>query len=471
MRAPFLLSRNGDVWYDIGMNETTPALTKRQKRRHLLTYVKYMCPSLFDLSVYSLCTMVSGSMTSKWVSATAMGAVSVASPFISIVYAYALIFGVGGATVISLYHGKGDRDSANKAFTMDLTFMMLTTLLIGLAAFVFAAPLADLLGATPENAAYVVQYLRVTTLFALPYGLCYTLSLLIKADGRPLLGLIGSVAGSGTTLLLLNILLRFTDLGVTGAALASASGQLVICVIYFLHFLTPRATLKFVRFRFSVREMLRIVSIGAPDAISEGSSGIFVLLFNYIVFRRLGENGVIVFSVINYMNLLTVQMTLGVTQGMQPLVSFAHGKGDAALETLYRLFARLFAGGIGLVMFAVCMLLTKTVVRQFIDPASADTFAMGVRALRTYAWFLPLVGISLVSIGYFSAVEQQRKSQLLSLFRGIFGIALFALTLPLLLGEVGIWLSPAVTEAVTAAAAVLLFLRERKRPPLPRIAD
>ena len=128
------------------------------KAKHFLIYVKYMIPSLFDLSVYSICSIISGIMTSKWIGTTAMGAVSVASPYISFIYAYGLIFGVGGSTVISIHRGRGDESTAKEVFSLNIACMTATTILISLAAFVFTKQLASLLGATPENTKYVVQY-------------------------------------------------------------------------------------------------------------------------------------------------------------------------------------------------------------------------------------------------------------------------------------------------------------------------
>lgn len=403
--------------------------------------------------------MISGMMTSKWVSATAMGAVSIASPYISIIYAYALIFGVGGATMIAIYRGCGEEETAKKVFTMNMAFMVGSTVLIGLAGFVFTRPLALLLGATPESIGYVVEYLKIITAVTLPYGLCYTLSMMLKVDGFPQLGLLGSALGAIANLSLLYLLVSRYGLGIKGVAIASVVAQTVISAIYAGYFFTKRATLKLVRFRMDRKEIWRIIRLGIPDAISEGSSGIFVMIFNIIVFRILGEVGIIAFSVVNYMNLLAVQMTLGATQGMQPLVSYHYGRGEKQLCELYLNYARATAGTISFIMFAVCQLAGGRVVGMFIDPAEAEAFRAAVYALRTFSWFLLLVGLSIVSIGYFSAIERPRWSQTLSVFRGILGIGLLGVLLSALFGETGTWISPAVTEAITIAAAFVFFRR------------
>lgn len=431
----------------------------KEKCKHLVIYIKYMIPSLFDLSVYSVCSMLSGMMTSKWISTTAMGAVSVASPYISFIYAYGLIFGVGGSTVISVYRGSGEEETAKKVFTLNLTFMVATTIMIATAAFIFTKQLALLLGATPENVAYVIQYLRVTALFTLPYGFSYSLSMMLKADGHPLLGLVGSAAASGTNLILLFFLAKVFHMGIVGVALASAMSQVVLSVVYFSHFLTKRSTLKLVQFTFSWKEIWRIIRLGIPDALSEASSGVFAMIFNYLVFRTMGEKGIVVFSVINYINLLAVQMLLGITQGMQPLVSFAKGSNNQILGNLYLRFARAFAIIIVAAIFSVCMFGTDWVVSQFISPNDADVYTTATRALRIFSWFLIPAGFTIVSIGYFSAIERPKCSQSLSIFRGLIGVAAIGIIMAVLFGETGVWLAPVVSESITFLIAVWMLVR------------
>ena len=430
-------------------------LTAAEKRSHFLNYLRYMFPAVLDLSLYSAYTMISGMVTSRWIGETAMGAVSVASPYISLIYAYALIFGVGGSTVISICLGRGDRENARKIFSMNMAFMGLTTAAIGLAAFVFTEPLARLLGASPENIAYVCEYLRVVTLFSLAFGGCYILSCMVKADGHPGTCLIGTISGSAVSFVLLFVLGK--RLGLRGIALASCSAQVVITLIFLFHFFTKRSVLKFVRFRFSAREIIRILRYGFPDAISEGSSGIFVLIFNWIIYRLLGNSGIIIFSVINYMNLLTVQIMLGLTQGMQPLVSFSRGQNRPDLCRLYLKYALMVAGLVCGLLLLVSLFLTEPVVSRFISPDDPVLFSSAVRALRLFSAFYPLAGISVLSIGYFSAIEKPVFSQALSLYRGLLGILLSGILLASLFGDTGIWVAPAATEGVTVLAALLFF--------------
>lgn len=432
------------------------------KAKHFLIYVKYMIPSLFDLSVYSICSIISGIMTSKWIGTTAMGAVSVASPYISFIYAYGLIFGVGGSTVISIHRGRGDESTAKEVFSLNIACMTATTILISLAAFVFTKQLASLLGATPENTKYVVQYLRIITLFSLPYGFSYMLGMMLKADGHPLVGLIGSTAATATNLILLFVLTEAIHMGIAGVAMASAMSQVVLSLVYLGHFLSKRSSLKFVPFLFRWKKVWHIIQLGVPDALSEGSPGIFAMAFNYLVYRNMGETGIVVFSVINYISLLTTQMLLGATQGMSPLVSFYKGKQDLVLEKLYHRFAQYVAIAISALVFAVCMLKTDWVVAQFISPNEMEAYQAGLRALRIFSWFLPFAGFTIVSIGYLSAIQRPQYSQFLSLFRGLIGVVAFGIVLSRLWGEIGIWLAPVASEGVAFLIALWMLSSEKR---------
>ncbi len=156
--------------------------TSIEKHTCFLRYLQYMFPAVLSLFLYSIYTIVSGMVTSHWISENAMGAISVASPYISLIFAYALIFGVGGSTVISVYRGRGDEETARQVFSMNVVFMMLTTGAIGLIAFLFTERLALFLGASPENLPFVCQYLQIFTRASLAYAGCYSLSCMVKAD-------------------------------------------------------------------------------------------------------------------------------------------------------------------------------------------------------------------------------------------------------------------------------------------------
>lgn len=441
----------------------TGKMNKRKAGSYLATYIRYMSPSVYALLVYSAYTILNGILISRWVDATAMGAMNIASPFLSVINAYSLIFGVGGSTVISIYKGRGETDTANRVFTFTVVCLLGSLLLIALGAFLFVKPLAGLLGATPENTEYVLQYLRPITLLCIVHGGSYALGILVKTDGYPLLALVGATASAAMTVLGLFVFTKLLHWGIAGAAWACNVGQIVIFAIYFGHFLSKRRNLRFVRFTASFRELWRIFRIGIPDAISEGSSGIFVLVFNHLVFRVLGETGIIAFSVVNYMNLLTVQLMLGIAQGMQPLVSYHHGAGQPDACRRYRRYALYFAMGFSLLLFAVSFFGTNWLVSLFIRPEEATAFAYAVRAMKLFSWSLPVLSITVVLIGFFAAIEKNLWSQLLSWARGIVLIIALGFAMSRLWGETGLWLSPVVTEVLVLLAGLFFLLRLNRR--------
>lgn len=434
------------------------------KGPHFKTYIKNVFPAIFDMSIYSICTMLTGMIASRYLGVNAMGAVSVASPYISLIYAYGLIFGVGGATVISIHLGQGKKDEASRIFTANLIFMGITVSVIALLAFAFTPALADLLGATPKNRALVIQYLKVITLFSLPYSMSYTMGLMLKADGHPLWGIIGSSACAVCQIVLLFVLTTKTGLGIYGLAYASAVSQLILLALYTAHFFRKKATLKFVKTRIDLAIIRRIIFVGIPDALSEGSSGIFVLIFNYLAFRAMGETGIVVFSVINFINLTAVQLMLGVTQGMQPLSSFYYGRNDMKTSRLYLKFAYYIAGFLSLAMFLICFFATETVVRMYIDPTQAEAYQACLFALKRFSYFLLPFGFSVVSIGYFASIEKAGWAQTLSVGRSIVVIGGLGIAMTNLWGAAGMWSAPFCTEMVTLLVAGVFFWKLRSKP-------
>ena len=130
---------------------------------------------------------------------------------------------------------------------------------------------------------------------------------------------------------LTNIILDFLfviilDFGIKGAAYATIISQGVSFIFFLSHFMSKKSKLTLTKFEFKVKYLKRILSIGFPDAITELTSGIVILLFNQTILRYIGESGIVTYSIICYVGTLVIMTMIAITQGMQPLCSYYYGK-------------------------------------------------------------------------------------------------------------------------------------------------
>lgn len=154
--------------------------------------------------------------------------------------------------------------------------------------------------------------------------------------------------------------------GAWGAAFATGLSQLLTCVIYITHFLGKHTTFHLVRFRPEGSIYRRLIPIGLADGVTELCNGVMIFLFNHVILRCIGTDGLVSYTIIAYTNTLVVNIMLGVSQGSQPLVSFQYGRKDS--EKYHRLlrYGLITVAIMTAVCFAGIFLLAPQLVHIFL---------------------------------------------------------------------------------------------------------
>lgn len=422
-------------------------------------FSRFVVPTILSLLVFSLYSTIDGIFVSKGVGELAMSAVNLCLPFTNFLFSIAVIFAVGTSTIIANRLGHGDKDSASSLFTQNL--LVLTVIGIGITALVFAflTPFAKLLGGGDGTLEYVKQYLTGLVPFSLCFIVSYNLEVLIKTDGYPRLATISVTTGCLANCVLDYVFIFVFDWGVWGAAVATGSSQLLTCVLYFIHFLGPKSTFRLTRFRFDGGIYRRLLPLGIPDGSTELCTGLMLFLFNRVVLALMGNDGIISYTIIGYVNTLVVMCMVGVSQGTQPLVSYHRGKGDVGkCRTLLR-YGLTTTAAMAVGIFVLLFALAKPLVGLFLHDVSPETFAFAVHAFRSYIPCFLLMGFNVVISGYLIALERPTQAIIVSLGRGFVVQSVCLLLLAWVQGGNAIWYAPLISEALCLVIALVFLSR------------
>ena len=434
------------------------------QRRSLLTqFLHYAAATVASLMVFSLYSIVDGWMVARGVGEYAMAAVNLAVPFTNVLFSIAVIFAVGTSTLIAIDLGQGRPEEANRLFSQNLVLLTAIGAALSVLVLVFTEQFARLLGAKDVTLAYTVDYLRGLAPFALCFIVSYNLEVLVKTDGAPRLAIITVVTGCLTNCVLDYLAIFVFGLGAWGAAAATGVSQLLTCVIYLRHFLRGKTTFHPVRFRMDWRVYRRLLPIGAADGMTELCNGVMIFLFNRVILRCLGQEGLVSYTIIAYVNTLIVNTMLGVSQGSQPLVSYHYGKDDRqGCRTLLR-YGLTAVGIMTALIFAAVELLAPQLARLFLGTEQAELAAASALALRRYGLAYLLMGFNILAAGYLTAVERPKGAICISLGRGLAVQAAALLALAAAAGGNAIWFAPPISELLCAvmAAAFLLNLKRK----------
>ena len=295
------------------MNDINLITVKTEKETSSLkTFLNYVIPSITAMWVFSIYTMVDGLFVANYVGHEALAAVNIAMPTINLIFALSLLFSTGASTVIAISLGKGKSDEANKIFTINTFILIVISFAITTLALLNLNVLVDFLGATPGTKDMITDYLSIIICFSVFFIISYQFEVLVKTDGSPKLATIGVITSALTNVVLDYIFIAIFDFGVKGAAYATGISQIVSTVFFLSYFMGSKSKLSFVKFKFDeIRAKMykRIVSLGISDSLTELSAGIIVFVFNQTILSVIGENGIVTYTIISYVNLLVI-MTL-----------------------------------------------------------------------------------------------------------------------------------------------------------------
>lgn len=421
-------------------------------------FFKFIIPSVVAQWVFTLYTMIDGIFVARGVSEIALTAVNISAPFTVVLFSISILFAVGNSTVVAIQLGTGQKENANRAFSQNLVFLaILSLLLTGLVLFNLEH-VAHFLGATASNMEYVCTYIGTIASFAIFFILSYSFEMLIKTDGHPKKAMVIVTTGAVLNCILDYLMIMVWNWGVFGAAFATGLSQAIVCILYILHFLGKRSSLSFTRFRWTPSLFIREIQNGASSGLIEFSSGFYVFLFNQMILLHLSEDALVSFTIIGYMNALIVMSMAGISQGSQPLISYYYGKNE---EKKCRKLLKYGLGAslvLAIAFAAVSFLGTDWLISLFISPEHTALREYSVSVFRIFALSFLIVGFNIVIGGYFTSKEEALKAITLSLGRGFILITISIFLLTALFGGAGIWWAPLLSEATCLIIAIAFLL-------------
>lgn len=425
-------------------------------------FFRFSTATVASLLVFSLYSIVDGLFVARGVGEYAMSAVNLSVPFINLLFSIAVIFAVGTSTIIAYLLGQKNAQSANKLFSQNLVTLAVIGITISILVLVFTKPFALLLGADELTLEYTIHYLQGLAPFAVCFMISYNLEVLVKTDGRPRLALITVCVGCVTNCLLDYLAIFHWDMGIWGAAAATGVSQLLTCVIYMTHFFGKYTTFHPVRFRMDWKIYRRLLPIGISDGLTELCNGLMIFLFNHTILRCIGTDGLVAYTIIAYANTLVINITMGISQGSQPLISFQNGRGDsAAIDKLLGYGLRTMCG-VAAVCFTALFLAAPALIGMFLPEAEPQMLAFSTDAFRRYSLCYLPVGFNIYIAGFLTAMERPVPAVAISTGRGLILQGSILLLLAAVFGGSSIWFAPLISELLCLGLSIFFLLRLRR---------
>ncbi len=425
--------------------------------------LRFVLPSIAMMIFTSIYGVVDGFFVSNFVGETPFKAVNFIYPFIMILGSFGFMFGTGGSALISKTIGEGERERANRLFSMLTYISAVLGAVIGGVGMLVVEPLAKALGAEGQLLTDSVLYGRII-LAAMPAFMLQQefQSFFITAE-RPKAGLFVTLAAGCTNILFDFLFIAVFKWGLVGAALATAGSQVVGGIVPIIYFLRPnKSILKLGRPNFDGRALFKTVTNGSSEFFSNVSMSLVGLLYNWQLMRYAGEDGIAAYGVMMYVGWIFVSIFVGFSIGTAPLIGYNYGaKNKEELKNLFRK-SLVVTAVLSVGMFVLSEALARPLAFIFIS-YNEHILEMTVRGFRIFSFQFLFCGLAIFGSGFFTALNNGLISAIISFLRTLVFQIGAVLLLPLLFKTDGIWASVIIAEFAAAALSVIFILFNKKK--------
>ena len=425
--------------------------------------IRFTLPSIAMMIFTSIYGVVDGFFVSNFVGKTPFAAVNFIFPFIMLLGAVGFMFGAGGSALVAKTLGEGEKERANRLFSLIVYVSIASGIVLTILGLVFIRPVASMLGADGEMLENCVLYGRIILLATTPFMLQMEFQSFFITAERPNLGFIVTVAAGVTNMVMDALLVAVFDFGLVGAALATALSQTVGGFAGLIYFACPnKSLLKLTKTNFDGKALLKTCTNGSSELLSNISMSLVSMLYNYQLMKYAGEDGVAAYGVLMYVGMIFIAIFIGYSIGTAPLIGFNYGaENHAELKNLTKKSMILIC------TTSVCMLglsfLLKSPLSKLFVGYDENLLALTERGFSIFAFSFLFTGIALFGSSFFTALNNGLISALISFLRTVVFQIAAVLLLPLIFDIDGIWISFVASELMASAVTLAFMLGLKKR--------
>lgn len=423
--------------------------------------LRFTFPTVIMMVFISVYGVVDGFFVSNYAGKTAFAAINLIMPFVMILGGMGFMIGTGGTALVSKVMGEGDKERANKLFSMMILFTLVLGELLSLIGIALMRPISVWLGATPEMLDDCVLYGRIVVGFNAFFMLQNVFQSFFTAAERPKLGLAVTIAAGLTNMILDYLFVGVFGWKVAGAAVATGLSQFVGSIIPLIYFILPNGSrLCLTVSRLEVRPILAACANGSSELMSNISSSIVGVMYNFQLMRLIGEDGVSAFGVLMYVQFIFTAVYFGYTTGASPIISYHYGaKNPSEIKNLLKKSVVLMAVS-GVVLTGAAMLMSPLLSQIFVG-YDAELKKLTEHAFLIYSINFLIAGYNIFASAFFTALNNGAVSAAISFIRTLVFQVAAVLLLPLVLGKDGIWASIIVAELGAAVVSTVFIYKKR----------
>ena len=403
------------------MPATNPAISGRI----IKTFFYYVIPSIIGLVAITSANLVDGYFVGNAVGTNALAAITLMIPYFTLLIAVAIMLAIGGAVTAGKAIGENDTQSASAIFSQSLIATMVINIVFALASLVFNDYLFELLNISAQVADLASEYLDIIRWVFILQLTTMVLYYFVRADGHPVLATFALVTGAILNIILDAWFIIYLDLGLAGAAYATAIAQIVQFLVLSRYFFSKERTLTFRFQQSNWKLLLGSAYNGVSEFINEISVGVIFFILNTLMITRLGVDGVAAFTLVNYFIFLSVMLSYGFADALHVVVSQNFGAKHLKRVQLFLSTAIFSTISLGIIIVALLVAWPESVLGWFTSEQDKQISHVSIQLLPLLLPLFLINGTNIVLTCYLTAVHQPKPSALIAINRSLFLPAVF----------------------------------------------
>jgi len=425
---------------------------------------KYAMPAIIAMTATSLYNIVDSIYIGHGCGALALGALTVAKPFMDICAAFGSLVGVGASSLLAIYLGEKDYDRANRVLGNVIVMNIILSALVMAVGLIWLDPILMAFGASEATLGYAHEYMEIILYGNILTHIYFGLNAMLRSAGHPRFSMVATIVAVVVNIILDPLFIFGMEMGVRGAALATVISQAVAVVWQLTKFTNKNELVRFHRgiWRLNRHITSRALAIGMSPFLYNIAHCFVVIIINNQLKIFGGDLAIASYGVINRLTFVFAMMVMGLNQGMQPIAGYNYGakQYDRVLKSFYLTCA--YATGVMGIVFFLGEFCPVVVTKMFThDPM---LIAQTIKPMRIICSSMLIIGFQMVTGNLFTSIGRAGKAIFLSLTRQVIYLIPLTILLPMAFVDPldGVWWSIPISDTLSAITAVIVLLSARK---------
>ncbi|MDY0236191.1 MAG: MATE family efflux transporter [Gudongella sp.] len=424
---------------------------------------KFSIPVILSMLVGELYSMVDTYFIGQEVGGLGIGALISVFPLQRILTALSIMIAVGTATAFSRYNG--DKNIGKAKAVLQTGFSLVLTVMLPISAliFFFKDQIISIMGAGVDISNLASTYLGIIIFGTIFLSMTVFISHNLIALGNTKISIIATSIGALINIILDYILVKELGMGISGAAIATASSQAIAFIYAFYQFTKMRNKYGIaLKYKIDPKFLLPIVMVGLSAFVIEAEDGILMGVMSGLLTSTAGDQGLIILGVVSKLYMFLFITMFGIAAAMQPIVAYNFGARNFKRLGLLMKKTILYSGLTTLLLWVGAMIYTPNLIGIFVNEPAIVIEA--TKAFRIMISLFPIISIYYVSIFYFQARGRAKTSLAIALLRQL-GIMLpvsILLVKGFGMGAMGVWIAYPISDLLASIAAYMLIRIERE---------